>query len=133
MTTDAITTVQSHAIQSRQYYENAVSLLEQGEAAKAGELFWGGLAQALHALAAALNQEVKTHRSLKNFTIQLSRDLDDESINSDFVLAENLHFNFYDIQQELEDVLLVLPAVERLRLKILSLIPQELLEQRTAS
>ncbi len=75
MTTDVLSAIQNHTIHSQQYFENAVSLLEQGEVAKAGELFWGSLAQAFHALAVYQGREVKTHRDLKNLAIQLSRDL----------------------------------------------------------
>jgi Archaeal PaREP1/PaREP8 family len=132
MTTDAVLAIQNHAIHSQQYFENAVSLLEQGEAAKAGELFWGSLAQAFRALAVYKGQEVKTHRDLKNLAIQLSRDLQDESVAIDFELAENLHFNFYVVQREIEDIVLVLPAIERLRRRVFSLIPPELIERRTS-
>jgi hypothetical protein len=131
MTTDVLSAIQNHTIHSQQYFENAVSLLEQGEVAKAGELFWGSLAQAFHALAVYQGREVKTHRDLKNLAIQLSRDLQDESIAIDFELAENLHFNFYVAQREIQDIVLVLPAIERLRRRVFSLIPPEIIEQRT--
>jgi hypothetical protein len=130
LTADPAAAVQSHAVHSRQYHENAIALLQQDEAAKAGELIWGSLAQAFHALAAANNQEIKPHRDLKNFAIQLSREMLDESIAINFDLAENLHFNFYVVQREVGDIMLVLPLVEELRQKIFNLIPPELLEQR---
>lgn len=130
MTTDPASAVQSHAVLSQQYFDNAAVLLQQDEAGKAGELLWGSIAQAFQALAVSKSHEVKTHRDLKNYAIQLSRDLDDESIAIDFVLTENLHFKFYDIQQNVEDILLVLRSVEELRQKLLKLIPPELLEQR---
>jgi hypothetical protein len=131
MTTDVLSAIQNHTIHSQQYFENAVSLLEQGEVAKAGELFWGSLAQVFHALAVYQGREVKTHRDLKNLAIQLSRDLQDESIAIDFELAENLHFNFYVAQREIQDIVLVLPAIESLRRRVFSLIPPEIIEQRT--
>lgn len=131
MTGDAVSVIQNHAFHSQQYFENAANLLEQGEIAKAGELFWGSIAQAFHALAAYNGREVKTHRDFKNLVIQLSRDLQDESIATDFALAENLHFNFYVAEREIEDIVLVLPAIERLRRKVFSLIPRELLEHMT--
>jgi Archaeal PaREP1/PaREP8 family len=132
MTTDAVAAIQNHSIHSQQYFENAVSLLEQGEAAKAGELSWASLAQAFYALTVYKGQEVKTHRDLQNLAIQLSRDLPGEGIDTDFALAENLHFNFYVVQREVEGILLVLPAIERLRRRVFSLIPSELIERRTS-
>ena len=131
MTTgDAFDAVQSHLVHSRQYFENADSTLHEGEAGKAGELLWGSVAQAVHAVAVSKGLPVKTHRELKNFVIQIARDLDDETIATNFALAESLHHNFYVVQQEPEDIALVLPAIREIISKLISLIPPELLEQR---
>ncbi|HEU0022607.1 MAG TPA: PaREP1 family protein, partial [Dehalococcoidia bacterium] len=101
-----------------------------GEAGKAGELLGGSVAQALYAVAAYTNTPVKTHRALKNFAIQLARDLGDQTIEIDFVVAESLHHNFYDVQQEPQDIEIVIPVVQELVSKLLNLIPGELATSR---
>ena len=130
MTTDAVASLRRHVIHSRQYLENALLALKDGEAGKAGELLWGSVAQAVHAVAASKNRRLQTHRELKNFVIQLARELADETIKTNFVLAESLHHNFYEVQQEPQDIVLVLPAVHELIQNLLQLIPPELPEQR---
>ena len=130
MTTDATVKVQNHALHSRQYLENALAILQSGEAGKAGELLWGCVTQAAQAVAAARNRDVKTHRDLKNFVLQLARDLADETIRKDFLVAESLHSNFYAIGQEPQDIAIVVPDVQRLVTRLLDLIPPELREQQ---
>jgi hypothetical protein len=130
MTSDAISVLQGHVIHSRQYLENALIALQDGEAGKAGELLWGSVSQAIHAVALSKNRSVETHRGMKNFVIQLARDLEDKTIETNFLLAESLHHNFYTIQQGPEDIAIVLPAVQELVRKLFDLIPPELLEQR---
>ncbi len=129
MTTDAVASLRRHVFHSRQYLENALLALRNDEAGKAGELLWGSVAQAVHAVAASRNRRLNTHRELKNFVIQLSIDLADEGLRTDFLLAESLHHNFYEVQQEPKDINLVLPAVHELVQKLFHLIPPELLEQ----
>lgn len=130
MSTEAIAAVQRYVIHSQQYLGNALFALQNREAGKAGELLWGSVAQALHAVAAYTNTPVTTHRALKNFAIQLARDLDDQTIELEFVVAESLHHNFYDVQQEPQDVELVVPVVQGLVSKLLGLIPRELVSGR---
>jgi len=75
MATEASRTMKKHLTHSDQYFANALSALSRKEAGKAGELLWGSLAGAFHALAAARNVGVKSHRGLKNFVIKTSGDL----------------------------------------------------------
>jgi hypothetical protein len=130
MTPDALSVLQGHVIHSRQYLENALMALQDGEAGKAGELLWGSVAQAIHAVALSKNRSVETHHGVKNFVLQLARDSEDKTIETNFLLAESLHHNFYTVQQESEDIAIVLPAVQELVRKLINLIPPELLEQR---
>jgi hypothetical protein len=129
MTTESIAALQSYILHSRQYLENALLALQNGEAGKAGELLWGSVAEALQAVAAYTNRPVKTHRGLKFFAIQLARELNDETIKEGFVMAESLHHNFYDVQQEPGDIELVVPIVQGLVTKLFSLIPLDRIEE----
>ena len=130
-TNDAFASLRIHAMHSRQYLENAYATLREGEAGKAGELLWGSVAQAVHAVAVSRGIAVKTHRELKNFVMQVANDLNDETIITNFNHAESLHHNFYEVKQEPRDIALLIPAVQDILEKLFSLIPSELLELRT--
>ena len=126
MTLDPLLAVQNHAVHSTQYIENALLALRNREAGKAGELLWGSVAQALEAVATYNSLAIRSHRDLKNFAIQISRDLDDESLISDFIVAESLHHNFYDVQQEPSDIEILVPTIRGLVTKLIDLIPSQI-------
>ncbi len=127
MTLDPVLAVQNHAVHSKQYIENALLALQNREAGKAGELLWGSVAQALEAVATYKNRTIQSHRDLKNFAILLSRDLDDEALINDFIVAESLHHNFYDVQQEPSDIEILIPTIRELVTKLFNLIPSQIL------
>ena len=130
MTTDSVDSIQRFVIHARQYLGNGLLALQNREAGKSGELLWGSVAQAIHAVAASRNRSIRSHRDLKNFVVQLARELDDSSILKDFIVVESLHHNFYDIQQEPQDIEIVVPVVQGLVSKLLNLIPGELATSR---
>ena len=119
--------VRTHAAHSIQYLENGLIALRDLEAGKAGELLWGSVAQALEAVAVHNSHTIQSHRDLKNFAIQLSKDLEDEAILEKFVLAESLHQNFYAVQQEPLDIEILVPTVKDLVARLIDLIPPEIL------
>jgi len=125
MTLDPDLAFQNHAVHAKQYIENVLLALQNREAGKAGELLWGSVAQALEAVATYRNKPVRTHRDLKNFAIQLARDLDDEALINDFIVAESLHHIFYDIQQEPSDIEILIPTIRELVSKLIDLIPPQ--------
>jgi hypothetical protein len=129
MTDDPVVALQRYVAHSRDYFENALIALQSGEAGKAGKLLWGSVAEVVQAVAASRNRLLRTHRELKNFVIQLARELNDESIEKDFIVAESLHHNFYEVQQERVDIEIVVPTVRGLVNKLLSLIPGEVLQK----
>lgn len=69
-----------HLEHSRQYLENGLALLQKGEAGKAGELLWGSVTQAVHAVAASRGVALTNHRSLRYFVNQLARELRDPEV-----------------------------------------------------
>ena len=122
---DAIVRIRRYIAHSRQYLENALVALQHDEAGKAGELLWGSVAEAIQAVATYQNVVIATHRDLKNFVIQLGRDKNDSAIQTDFAVAESLHQNFYVVQQETIDVVVLVPTIQAFVLKLLTLIPPE--------
>ena len=133
MTSDMVDVIRNQAIHSRQYLDNALSALQQGEAGKAGELLWGSVALAIQAVATSRNLNIDTHRKLRNFVLQLAIDLNDEAMRTDFLVAESLHYNFYVIEREPQDITILVPNIERLVDRLFSLIAPELLEQQPTS
>jgi len=125
MTSDLAANSQRYLIHSRQYLENALLALQNLEAGKAGELLWGSVAEMVHAVAAYNNTQLHSHRELKNFVIQLARELNDDTIKKDFLTAESLHHNFYEVQQEPIDIEIVVPIVRELVNKLFRLLPSE--------
>jgi hypothetical protein len=124
MSTDNVT-IQRYLEHARQYLENGLVALQLGEAGKAGELLWGSVAEAAHALAFTKNIPLPSHRQLHNFVLRIAEELDDKSIAEDLLLAESLHHNYYEVQLEPRDVEVVVPRVRALVTKLFEQIPPE--------
>jgi len=121
--------VRKHIRASLEYMENGQLMLKKQEVGKASELLWGGVAQALEALAESRNIRLSNHRSLRWFVAELSRDTGDKSINNIFYQAEALHGNFHSVDMTAQDVATNVNAIRDLVSKLLSMIPPELVNQ----
>ena len=126
---DARDSIRKHVLASLQYMENGQLMLKKQEAGKASELLWGGVSQALEALAESRNRRLANHRSLRYFVGELSRETGDRSINDVFYQAENLHSNFHSVDMSVENVGANVDAIRGLVWKLLSMIPPELVSQ----
>ena len=115
--------IEKHKSQSSHYFENALRFIEKGDAEKASEFLWGSVAQALKALAASKEIQLKSHRQLRDYATELTRQLKDESIKNTFDLAQSLHSNFYETGLLLEDVAVGAENVRATLAKIFRLIP----------
>ena len=104
MTPEIKDTVQKHLDHSEIYFANGQEALNKGEVSKAGEMFWGSVTQAFHALAAVRGADVATHRKLKNFAIQIADEISDQNLLAHFLAVEILHKGFYDIDVELPEL-----------------------------
>ena len=121
--------VRKHIQASLEYMENGQLMLKKQEVGKASELLWGGVSQALEALAESRNISLANHRSLRWFAAELSRETGDKSINSTFYQAEALHSNFHSVDMSVQDVATNVNAIRDLVSKLLSMIPPELANQ----
>ena len=114
---------------SHEYLRNAYSSIDQGELEKGGEFLWGSMAQAIKAVAASKEIELRTHRDVWNYARALSMELGDQDLFHAFRDANYLHGNFYEAGLALD---VVLDYGERIRHavgKLLRLIPAEALAQ----
>jgi len=112
--------------------QNGQLMLNKQEAGKASELLWGGVSQALEALAESRNMRLANHRSLRYFVSELSRETGDRSINNAFYQAETLHSNFHSVDMSVENVAANVDAIRELVSKVLAMIPVELVNKKEA-
>ena len=111
--------------QSVHYFENALHFIEAGDAEKASEFLWGSMAQAIKAVAASRDIQLKSHRDIRDYAMELARTPQDESIRHAFNNAQSLHSNFYESGLMLEDVVIGAEDVKAAVAKLLSFIPEE--------
>ena len=130
---EARDSIRKHVLASLEYMANGQLMLNKREAGKASELLWGGVSQALEALAESRNIRLSNHRSLRYFVSELSRETGDRSINDAFYQAEALHSNFHSVDMTAQDVATNVDAIRDLVSKVLSMIPHELTNQEEAS
>ena len=116
----------NHVYHCRQYMDNALEALQKDEPGKAGEMLWGSITQAVHAVDAWRGPVVIRHRGLLNFARHLSREIDDDNFHNNFLATKSLHENFYHPALEIDDVEFALPGIQRAISQVLALLPEEI-------
>ena len=116
----------NHVYHCRQYMANALEALQKNEPGKAGEMLWGSITQAVHAVDAWRGPVVIRHRGLLNFARNLSREIDDNNFHNNFLATKSLHENFYHPDLEVADVEFALPGIQRAISQVLALLPEEI-------
>ena len=101
------------------------------EVSKAGELFWGSVAQVFHALATMRGVNVQRHRRLKDFAIHVSNQAEDPNIMGGFLAAEILHNGFYDVDVERADIESAIPLFRYTMDTVSDLIPSDLMDTQS--
>ena len=123
---DTTAKARRHLEHSNQYFENCQETLGKDEISKAGELLWGSMAQIFHALATVRGVDVKRHRRLKNFAIQVSNETEDpDKTYGGFLSAEVFHNGFYDVDVERVDLEAGIPIVRYTMDTVSKLIPDD--------
>ena len=101
---EAKESVEKYKTQSMHYLKNALHFIEVNDAEKASEFLWGSIAEAIKAVAASKEIQLRSHRDLRNYAMELAKILQDESIRNTFLHAQSLHSNFYETGLLMEDV-----------------------------
>ena len=127
---EASDSIRKHVLACLEYMQNGQLMLNKQEAGKASELLWGGVSQALEALAESRNMRLANHKSLRYFVSELSRETGDRSINNAFYQAQGLHSNFHSVDMSVENVAANVDAIRELVSKVLSMIPVELVNKK---
>ena len=115
----------NHVFHCRQYMDNALEALRKDEAGKAGELIWGSVSQAVHAVDAWRGPVIGGHRGLLNFARNIGEEINDQNFPNNFLSAKSLHDNFYHPELEIGDVEIALPGIQRAISQVLNLLPEE--------
>lgn len=117
--------IRKYRAQSAHYLENAFIAIEAGNSEKASEFLWGSMAQALKAVAASKEIQIRSHKQLRDYAVELAKALQDDDIRHAFNNAQSLHSNFYESGLILEDVVIGAENVKATVAKLLKLIPEE--------
>ena len=118
-------TPQKYKSQSIHYLENVYTLLDAGDAEKAGEFLWGSMAEALKAVAASEGRELNAHWQIGDYARELAKKRDDKSIWDAYGHASYFHHGFYEAGLTVDDVRLGLDGVRETIRKLLELIPEQ--------
>ena len=96
--------IEKYKAQSVHYFENALHFIEAGDSEKASEFLWGSMAQALKAEAASRDIQLRSHKDIRDYAMELAKIPQGYSICLDLNNAQYLHSNFYESGMMLEDV-----------------------------
>ena len=96
--------------------------IEVNDAEKASEFLWGSIAEAIKAVAASKEIQLRSHRDLRNYAMELAKILQDESIRNTFLHAQSLHSNFYETGLLMEDVAICADDIRATLTKLFRLI-----------
>ena len=115
----------NHVFHCQQYMDNALKALEKNEPGKAGEMLWGSVTQAVHAVDAWRGPVIDDHRRMMNLAYSLEREIGDPSFRFVLRSASSLHHNFYVPVDTKEEVERLLPGIQAAIDQILALLPEE--------
>ena len=120
-----IEAARNHVFHCRQYMDNALEALRKNEPGKAGEMLWGSITQAVHAVDAWRGPVIDDHRRLMNFAYSLETEIGDPSFRFVLRSASSLHHNFYVPVDTVEEIERLLPGIQATTTDILALLPDE--------
>ena len=115
----------NHVFHCHQYMDNALEALEKNEPGKAGEMLWGSITQAVHAVDAWRGPVIDDHRRLMNFAYSLETEIGDPPFRFVLRSASSLHHNFYVPVDTVEEIERLLSGIQATTTDILALLPDE--------
>ena len=115
----------NHIFHCQQYMDNALDALQKNEPGKAGEMLWGSVTQAVHAVDAWRGPVIDDHRRMMNLAYSLEGEIGDPSFRFVLRSASSLHHNFYVPVDTKEEVERLLPGIQAAIDQILALLPEE--------
>ena len=95
---------QRYADLSRQYIERAEEYLRLGDRAQASEKGWGAVAEAIKSIAEARGWNHQSQRLLNDIAFHLTEEWGRPDLRRLFIVAKDLHINFYEDNMGLDEV-----------------------------
>ena len=89
---------------SRQYIQRADEYLRAGDRVQASEKGWGAVAEAMKSIAEDRGWNHNSQRLLNDVAFQLSAEWGRPDVRRLFVVAKDLHINFYEDNMGLDDI-----------------------------
>ena len=89
---------------SRHFIEKADEYLMAGDRGQASEKGWGAVAEAIKSIAAERGWNHQSQRLLNDIAFQLSEEWNRRDVRRLFIVAKDLHINFYEDNMGLDDV-----------------------------
>ena len=89
---------------SRHYIEMADEYLRVGDRVQASEKGWGAVAEAMKSIAEERGWNHNSQRLLNDVAFQLSEEWARPDVRRLFVVAKDLHINFYEDNMGLDDI-----------------------------
>ena len=104
---------EKYAKLSLHYSDNAQKFLKLKEFEKASEMMWGSMSTIMKAVASNKGEMLKNHGHLFGFAEKLAKEMSDPEIYTSFLIASNLHTNFYESNLEEENTLKMIKKIAR--------------------
>ena len=89
---------------SRQYIQRADEYLRLGDRVQASEKGWGAVAEAMKSIAEDRGWNHNSQRLLNDVAFQLSEEWVRPDVRRLFIVAKDLHINFYEDNMGLDDI-----------------------------
>ena len=96
-----------------------------GDHLQASEKLYGAAVQVVTAIAQQRNWRYDSHRSMKNVVYRLAREYNDDSIISEFGIAERFHWSFYHDSLEPYEIEAERPIVHQFVARMSALVGAE--------
>lgn len=89
---------------SREHLQKAADALENDDALQASEEIWGAVANALKAVAQQRGWNHRYHSHIRDIAYYLTEEWNRPELNVTFRSVQDLHTNFYEHQEFVEDI-----------------------------
>ncbi len=122
MTTSRRKTIQQHVTLARKFLEDAEREFAAGDELQGCEKLWGATSQSLMAVAKQRRWRSGKSNNRADVVERLAEELQDTSLESEFVAAEKLHANFYHDFMEEPELTRTRRIANRFTLRILEIV-----------
>ena len=117
-----MTPTQKHSQTAREFLEAASWEFAAGDNLQGSEKMWGAAAHAVMAAAQQRGWPFGSHYAIKNAADRLAEEQADQTLKTEFAVAESFHANFYHDFMESDDIERAVPGVRNFVGRVLELV-----------